>query len=104
MDSWQTFGNNLPEKNTEIHSIQDAKDLQDDLNAAARREQDWLMCFHPDKCNILSISSKQKPVTYKLHGHILKTTDSTKYLGVTLNQISNGTNTLTISHPKQIRP
>ena len=68
----------------EIHSIQDAKDLQDDLNAAARWEQDWLMCFHPDKCNILSTSYKPVEFTYKLHGHILEKTDSTKYLGVTL--------------------
>ena len=44
------------------------------------------MCFHPDKCNILSITSKQKPIkfTYKFHGHILEKTDSTKYLCVTL--------------------
>ena len=44
-----------------IHSINDARDLQEDLDAAARWEQDWLMCSHPDKCNILSISQKQKP-------------------------------------------
>ena len=44
------------------------------------------MCFHPDKCNILSLSQKQKPIqyTYKLHGHSLEKTDSTKYLGVIL--------------------
>ena len=70
----------------QIHSINDARDLQEDLDAAARWKQDWLMCFHPDKCNILSISQKQKPIqyTYKLHGHSLEKTDSTKYLGVTL--------------------
>ena len=70
----------------QLHSINDARDLQEDLDAAARWEQDWLMCFHPDKCNILSISQKQKPIqyTYKLHGHSLEKTDSTKYLGVTL--------------------
>ena len=44
------------------------------------------MCFHPDKCNILSITQKQNPIqfTYKLHGVCLEKTDSTKYLGVTL--------------------
>ena len=58
----------------QIHSIDDARDLQEDLDAAARWEQDWLMCFHPDKCKILSISQKQKPIqyTYTLHGHSLE--------------------------------
>ena len=44
------------------------------------------MCFHPDKCNVLSITQKQKSIkfTYKLHGHSLEKTDSTKYLGITL--------------------
>ena len=45
------------------------------------------MCFHPDKCNILSITQKQNPIqfTYKLlHGFCLEKTDPTKYLGVTL--------------------
>ena len=48
-----------------------ARDLQEDLNAAARWEQDWLMPFQLDKCNILNITQKQKPIqyTYKLHGH-----------------------------------
>ena len=70
----------------EIHSESDARNLQQDLEAAARWEQDWLMCFHPDKCNVLSITQKQKSIkfTYKLHGHSLEKTDSTKYLGITL--------------------
>ena len=70
----------------EIHSENDARNLQQDLEAAARWEQDWLMCFHPDKCNVLSITQKQKSIkfTYKLHGHSLEKTDSTKYLGITL--------------------
>ena len=44
------------------------------------------MCFHPDKCNVLSITQKQKSIkfTYKLHGHSLEKTDSTKHLGITL--------------------
>ena len=70
----------------QINYISDARDLQEDLDAAARWEQDLLMCFHPDKCNILSITQKQNPIqfTYKLHGLCLEKTDSTKYLGVTL--------------------
>ena len=57
----------------QIHSINNARELQEDLEAAAKWEQDWLMCFHPDKCNVLSATQKQKPVQfiYKLHGHSL---------------------------------
>ena len=70
----------------EIHSESDARNLQQDLEAAARWEQDWLMCFHPDKCNVLSITQKQKTIkfTYKLQCHSLEKADSTKYLGITL--------------------
>lgn len=70
----------------EIRTTEDAKLLQSDLEAAGKWEQDWLMCFHPDKCNVLNVTQKQTPIqfTYKLHGHSLLKTDSTKYLGVTL--------------------
>ena len=70
----------------QIHSINDARELQEDLEAAARSEQDWLMCFHLDKCNVLIATQKQKPVQfiYKLHGHSLKITVSIQYLGITL--------------------
>ena len=49
------------------------------------------MHFHSDKCNILSITQKKKPVqyTYKLHNHILAKVESAKYLGITL-QNKNG--------------
>jgi hypothetical protein len=30
----------------------------DDLEAAAIWEEDWLMAFHLDKCNLLSITTK----------------------------------------------
>lgn len=43
------------------------------------------MSFHPDKCNVLTISRKNNtiPTSYKLHGHTLKTVESAKYLGCT---------------------
>ncbi len=70
----------------EIQNITDARHLQSDLEAAGRWEQDWLMHFHPDKCNILSATQKRNPVTftYKLHDHILVKVSNAKYLGVTL--------------------
>jgi hypothetical protein len=70
-----------------FQSQKDCLDLQDDLEAAAKwEEEDWLMAFHPDKCNLLSITTKRKPehFYYNLHGHILESVDSAKYLGITL--------------------
>ena len=56
-----------------IHSINDARELQEDLEAAARWEQDWLMCFHPNKMQCPKCYSETKtcPI-YKLHGHSLE--------------------------------
>ena len=44
------------------------------------------MIFHPDKCTTLPIARNANPVIneYKLHGHILETVQTAKYLGVTL--------------------
>lgn len=70
----------------EIRTPEDCQKLHEDLEAAGKWEKDWLMHFHPDKCNILSITQKRNPhiFTYKLHGHSLSKVESTKYLGVTL--------------------
>ena len=44
------------------------------------------MHFHPDKCNLISITQKRKPIhfTYKLHDHPLDKVEHSKYLGITL--------------------
>lgn len=41
----------------------------------------------PKKCNVLRISKKKNPIihNYTLHGHILETEESSKYLGVTIH-------------------
>jgi hypothetical protein len=41
------------------------------------------MAFHPDKCNVLTITRKRKPIVreYQLHGHTLEAVKSAKYLG-----------------------
>jgi hypothetical protein len=41
------------------------------------------MKFHPEKCNVLTISKKRSPskYNYTLHGHILEHDTSAKYLG-----------------------
>ena len=45
------------------------------------------MSFHPEKCSILSISRSTSPslYRYKLKGHELERTKSSKYLGVTIS-------------------
>ena len=56
------------------------------------------MEFHPSKCNVLTISRKARPIyhQYTLHGQVLETVKSAKYLGCTItsnlgwsNHISN---------------
>jgi hypothetical protein len=47
-----------------IQSQKDCDSLQEDLDAAARWESDWLMAFHPDKCSVLTITNKKNPVKH----------------------------------------
>ena len=44
------------------------------------------MQFHPDKCQLLRITNKRKPIifNYTLHDHILATVTQAKDLGVTI--------------------
>ena len=62
----------------------DASRMQEDLNTLSKWEHQWMMEFHPDKCEVLSVSRKQNTVKYPytLNGHLLKHVDFVKYLGV----------------------
>ena len=62
----------------EIKAINDARNLQ--LDVACRLETYWLIHFHPDKCNLISITQKRKPIhfTYKLHDHPLAKVEHSK--------------------------
>ena len=68
-----------------IASDKDSSDLQEDLDRLARWETMWKMSFHPQKCNVLTISRKTTPIktSYKLHGHTLTPVTDAKYLGIT---------------------
>lgn len=61
--------------------------LQTDMNILEVWEQEWLMSFHPEKCEILRVCRKKTPFlfNYTLHGVPLKTVTNTKYLGVLLS-------------------
>jgi myo-inositol-hexaphosphate 3-phosphohydrolase len=69
-----------------IKSNRDCTTLQNDLDKLSIWEQKWKMAFHPDKCNVLSITRNKTPIkySYTLHGHQLEHADKVKYLGVTI--------------------
>ena len=69
-----------------IKNQDDASTLQEDLNKLGVWEQRWLMEFHPQKCQVLSITRKQNISHHKytLHGHELEHVTEAKYLGVTI--------------------
>ena len=73
-----------------VRGYRDSALLQRDLTALSDWEACWQMEFNPSKCQVLHITpSKHKPVlptTYQLHGQVLESTDSAKYLGVTISE------------------
>jgi hypothetical protein len=46
-----------------------------------------MMSFHPEKCNVLTVSRKKNIIKrdYILHGHQLEQVTSAKYIGVTIS-------------------
>ena len=71
-----------------INSNQDSTLLQEDLNSLTEWEKEWSMEFHPDKCKLLRITNKRKPISaqYFMHNIQLKSVDQEKYLGVILHK------------------
>ena len=70
-----------------VKGDKDASQLQQDLDKLGEWEKTWLMQFHPQKCEVLTISKKKNTHhhPYKLHGHVLKHVNEAKYLGVTIS-------------------
>ena len=61
------------------------------------------MEFQPKKYQVLNITNKKKPIKYTctIHGHVLETVKSAKYLGVTHKANSTGTRMSSKSQAKQ---
>ena len=71
-----------------INNQQDSIALQEDLDSLQRWESDWLMHFHPQKCQTMHITNKRNIIhsTYTIHNHKLQTTNTAKYLGTVADQ------------------
>ena len=74
-----------------IKTKEDALILQKDLNTLQTWEKENLMEFHPDKCQVLRITNKKKPILsgYTIHNSLLTLVNSAKYLGVTIDNRLN---------------
>ena len=70
-----------------INSREDPQALQEDLDALQQWEKDWLMSFNPDKCEVIRITKKRKPIDakYTIHSKKLGHTKNAKYLGVLIS-------------------
>ena len=79
--------------------------LQNDLFILEKLEQRWDMSFNPSKCQILHITRAKSPMQtrYILHGTVLDSVPSAKYLGVTISDNLSWTPTLIPSPRKQIK-
>ena len=59
--------------------------LQKDLESLEKWEKLWDMSFNPSKCQVIHVTRRKTPfeTKYNLHGCVLESVPSAKYLGVT---------------------
>ena len=71
-----------------VTSLEDASILQSDLDTLEEWEWTWDMEFSPGKCQVLQLTRSRQPFQsqYTLHGQVLESVDSAKYLGVNISQ------------------
>ena len=64
----------------------DTELLQSDLNSVGSLEKTWLMQFNAEKCFTMRTGRSKSKInaSYNLHDQPLQSTDSVKYLGLTL--------------------
>ena len=62
--------------------------LQKDLESLEKWEKLWDMSFNPSKCQVIHVTRCNTPfqTKYNLHGCVLKSVPSAKYLGVTISE------------------
>ena len=62
--------------------------------------------FHPDKCQVLTITRKKEPIhfDYVLHGYKLEHVQTAKYLGVTISHNMRWNTRVRGQHSKERKP
>ena len=73
----------------EIAEPADQRQLQKDLSALEKWENDWQMRFNPSKCIVIQVHPQKKAPSnfqYKLHDQVLEKVESGKYLGVNISE------------------
>ena len=75
----------------EIRSIEDHYKLQDDITKLQSWSERWQMTFKPEKCYVLSITSKRNisKFLYHINNVALDSKDSWKYLGIIIDSKLN---------------
>ena len=66
----------------------DSSALQTDLDILSTWESRWDMEFNPSKCQVVHVTGTKGPVkktNYVLHGQILESVTSARYLGVDIS-------------------
>jgi hypothetical protein len=71
-----------------IRTTEDQAILQKDLDNLQKWENNWLMRFNPDKCEVLIAINNKSPIhsEYTIHGQVLNQTDSAQYLGLNIHK------------------
>ena len=74
----------------DVYTIKDMEILQQDMQELEKWSHNWLLKFHPDKCNVLSAGKRNIPqFEYTLHNTKLKYTDKGKDIGVIVDNRLN---------------
>jgi hypothetical protein len=62
--------------------IEGFREIKQNHTSLQQWEETWQMQFHPQKCNVIHVANKCKPIThsYKLHDPILEVMENSKYL------------------------
>ena len=70
-----------------LESEDDSSTLQNDLNILLAWETRWDMGFNPSKCQVVHVTGSKKPVIrdYILHGQVLESVTSARYLGMDIS-------------------
>ena len=70
-----------------LTTVNQSATLQNDLNTLEIWEKKWDMEFNPSKCQVIHVTKKKEtiPTKYYLHGTLLESENSAKYLGVDIS-------------------